>query len=237
MCLCQKTASRHIIESRETRCLHWYKVIVLSTTLKRTWLELFWCPFIFPQHATSNGMFALPANVNEINSAVCGNLSREVKVLPVEDALMILGLLRILLESCSPKNIVYYIHTSPIPAFCVCLVWVKKRKEGKSCGERGVVTETGRGDLPALSKHQATGHTLRLFMELQTTVCFHILVYVTGFGPFYLLTYASLPLGRDHSLVLRSLACTQYLSVCFAKRLVCCVTVQFVRFSKCYFRL
>ncbi|CAI8039817.1 hypothetical protein GBAR_LOCUS22191, partial [Geodia barretti] len=24
-------------------------------------------------------MFALPANVNEINSAVCGNLSREVK--------------------------------------------------------------------------------------------------------------------------------------------------------------
>ena len=31
--------------------------------------------FLFPQHATSNGMFALPANVNELNSVVCGNLS------------------------------------------------------------------------------------------------------------------------------------------------------------------
>ena len=28
---------------------------------------------------------------------------------------------------------------------CVCLVLVKKRKEGESCGERGVVTETGGG--------------------------------------------------------------------------------------------
>ena len=32
---------------------------------------------------------------------------------------------------------------------CVCLVWVRKRKEGESCGERGVVTETWR--------HQSTG--------------------------------------------------------------------------------
>ena len=54
--------------------------------------------------------------------------------------------------------------------FCVlCLVWVKKRKEGKSCEERGVVTETG-GDLSASSKHRTTRHTLRLYMELQTAV-------------------------------------------------------------------
>ena len=57
---------------------------------------------------------------------------------------------------------------------CVCLVWVKKRKEGESCGERSVVTETG-GDLSASSKHRTTRHTLRLCMELQTAVCFHIL--------------------------------------------------------------
>ena len=57
----------------------------------------------------------------------------------------------------------------------VCLVWVKKRKEGESCGELGVVTETG-GDLSASSRHRATRHTLRLCKELQTTVCFHILL-------------------------------------------------------------
>ncbi|CAI8016533.1 hypothetical protein GBAR_LOCUS10130 [Geodia barretti] len=34
---------------------------------------------------------------------------------------------------------------------CVCLVWVKKRKEGESCGERGVVTET-RGGLVGVIK-------------------------------------------------------------------------------------
>ena len=35
---------------------------------------------------------------------------------------------------------------------CMCvLVWVKKRKEGESCGERGVVTET-RGGLVGVIK-------------------------------------------------------------------------------------
>ena len=34
------------------------------------------CPFLF---ATKNGMFTLPANVSELNSVVCGALSREVK--------------------------------------------------------------------------------------------------------------------------------------------------------------
>ena len=39
----------------------------------------------------------------------------------------------------------------------MCLVWVKKRKEGESGGEQGVVAETG-GDLLASSKHWATTH-------------------------------------------------------------------------------
>ena len=38
-----------------------------------------WCSFPFPTHATRNGMFILPANVSELNSVVCGYLSREVK--------------------------------------------------------------------------------------------------------------------------------------------------------------
>ena len=39
-----------------------------------------WRSFFFPAHATKNGMFTLPANVSELHSVVCGNLSREVKV-------------------------------------------------------------------------------------------------------------------------------------------------------------
>ena len=37
------------------------------------------CPFLFPDDAIKDGTFPLPANVSELNSVVCGNLSREVK--------------------------------------------------------------------------------------------------------------------------------------------------------------
>ena len=38
-----------------------------------------WCSFYFPAHAVKRGLFTLPANVSELNSVVCGALSREVK--------------------------------------------------------------------------------------------------------------------------------------------------------------
>ena len=38
-----------------------------------------WCPFLFPDDVIQDGMFPLPANVSELNTAVCGNLTREVK--------------------------------------------------------------------------------------------------------------------------------------------------------------
>ena len=37
------------------------------------------CSFFLPDRVTKNGMFSLPSNVSELNSALCGNLSREVK--------------------------------------------------------------------------------------------------------------------------------------------------------------
>ena len=40
----------------------------------------------------------------------------------------------------------------------MCVVWVKKRKEGESCGERGVVTTGGLGShLVASSYNHHTG--------------------------------------------------------------------------------
>ena len=38
-----------------------------------------WCPFLFPDDVLQDGMFPLPANVSELNTVVCGNLTREVK--------------------------------------------------------------------------------------------------------------------------------------------------------------
>ena len=66
-------------------------------------------------------MFVLPANVNEFNSVVCGNLSREVKspscgrcINDTEPSVYSVGVMQ------SREHCV--LHTSPIPAFCVCLV-------------------------------------------------------------------------------------------------------------------
>ena len=37
------------------------------------------CPFLFPDNVLQDGMFSLPTNVSELNTVVCGTLSREVK--------------------------------------------------------------------------------------------------------------------------------------------------------------
>ena len=50
-----------------------------------------WCPFLFPDDVLQDGMFSLPANVSELNTVVCGNLTREVKVHCVESVLAIQG--------------------------------------------------------------------------------------------------------------------------------------------------
>ena len=38
-----------------------------------------WCLFLFPDKVLQDGRFPLPANISELNTAVCGNLTREVK--------------------------------------------------------------------------------------------------------------------------------------------------------------
>ena len=38
-----------------------------------------WCSFLFPDDVLQDGMFPLPANVSELNTVVCGNLTQEVK--------------------------------------------------------------------------------------------------------------------------------------------------------------
>ena len=36
-------------------------------------------PILYPMSARENAKFVLPSNMSELNSVVCGNLSREVK--------------------------------------------------------------------------------------------------------------------------------------------------------------
>ena len=38
-----------------------------------------WCPFLFPDDVLKDGRFSLPANLSDLNTVVCGNLTREVK--------------------------------------------------------------------------------------------------------------------------------------------------------------
>ena len=82
-------------------------------------------PFLFPQHATSNGMFALPANVNEINSVVRGDLSREVKSPScgrcINDTGPSVYSVGVECVSCSPINVVYYIFLQYLPSEWACV--------------------------------------------------------------------------------------------------------------------
>ena len=93
---------------------------------KEDMVGTFWCPFLFPQHATSNGMFALPANVNELNSVVCGNLSREVKSPScgrcINDTGPSVYSVGVECVSCSPTNVVYYIFLQYLPSTLISLL-------------------------------------------------------------------------------------------------------------------
>ena len=78
------------------------------------------CPFVFPKRATENGMFVLPANVSELNSVVCGNLSREVKGPLCGRCTNNTGpsiySVEVECVSCSPMNILYYILLQYLPS-------------------------------------------------------------------------------------------------------------------------
>ena len=83
-------------------------------------------PFVFPESVTKNAKFVLPSNVSELNSVVCGKLSREVKgplcgrctnntgpsIYSVEDECV----------SCSPMNILYYILLQYLPSTLIFIL-------------------------------------------------------------------------------------------------------------------
>ena len=71
------------------------------------------CPFFFPDDVIQDGMFPLPANVSELNTVVCGNLTREVKgplcgrcTGNTGPSIYSVGSRRV---HCSPVNILYYL--------------------------------------------------------------------------------------------------------------------------------
>ena len=84
------------------------------------------CPFSFPKTVTKNAMFVLPANVSELNSVVCGNLSREVKgplcgrcTNNTGPSIYSVGVECV---SCSPMNILYYILLQYLPSTLMFLL-------------------------------------------------------------------------------------------------------------------
>ena len=84
------------------------------------------CPFSLPKTATKNALFVLPANVSELNSVVCGNLSREVKgplcgrcTNNTGPSIYSIGVECV---SCSPMSILYYILLQYLPSTLIFLL-------------------------------------------------------------------------------------------------------------------
>ena len=93
---------------------------------KKDTIQTSWCPFLFPKSATVNGMFLLPANVSELNSVVCGNLSREVKgplcgrcTNETGPSVYSVGSRCV---HCSPFNIFYYLLLQYLPSTVMFLL-------------------------------------------------------------------------------------------------------------------
>ena len=95
----------------------------VSCTFYDSEKDIIWvyrCPFSVPKRATKNGMFVLPSNASELNSVVCGNLSREVKgplcgrcTNNTGPSIYSVGVECV---SCSPMNILYYILLQYLPS-------------------------------------------------------------------------------------------------------------------------
>ena len=84
------------------------------------------CPFLFPDDVLQDGMFPLPANVSELNTVVCGNLTREVKGLLCGRCTANTGPSIYSVGSrcvhCSPVNILYYLLLQYGPSTLIFLL-------------------------------------------------------------------------------------------------------------------
>ena len=85
-----------------------------------------WCPFLFPHDVLQDGMFPLPANVSELNTVVCGNLTREVKGPLCGRCIGNTGPSVYSVGSrcvhCSPVNILYYLLLQYGPTTLIVLL-------------------------------------------------------------------------------------------------------------------
>ena len=86
------------------------------------------CPFLFPKHKIENNVIPLPQNVSELNTFICGNLSREVKwplcgkcVNGTGASIYSIGNECV---PCSPVNVVYYLLLQYLPTTVIVLVVV-----------------------------------------------------------------------------------------------------------------
>ena len=84
------------------------------------------CPFVFSDSVLKTGFFPLPANVSELNSVVCGYLSREVKgplcgrcTNNTGPSIYSIGIQCV---PCSPVNILYYLLLQYLPSTLIFLI-------------------------------------------------------------------------------------------------------------------
>ena len=84
------------------------------------------CPFLFPKDILKDNVFPLPRNISELNTFVCGNLSREVKGPLCGKCTGDTGPSIYSVGSecvpCSPVNVVYYILLQYLPTTLLFLV-------------------------------------------------------------------------------------------------------------------
>ena len=79
-CVCVNNKYEHKIHCDQKRQVSSvYQGSCASFDSERNASIALWCPFLFPDDVLQDGMFPLPANVSELNTVVCGNLTREVK--------------------------------------------------------------------------------------------------------------------------------------------------------------
>ena len=84
------------------------------------------CPFFFPDDVIQDGMFPLPANISDLNTVVCGNLTREVKAPLCGRCTANTGPSIYSVGSrcvhCSPVNILYYLLLQYGPSTLIFLL-------------------------------------------------------------------------------------------------------------------
>ena len=119
-CFCAKEVPRFIqCDERKQRTLILQGTCVFYDSKENRTIGTY-CPFIFPESSTENGMFPLPANVSELNSVVCGNLGREVKGPLCGRCTNGTGPSIYSVASqcapCSPVNILYYLLLQYLPS-------------------------------------------------------------------------------------------------------------------------